>query len=207
MSLASKPNVRRKLTRRATSWVRVLAQGHGGARTRTAYRAPHAPSSKSQSQVAVAEHSADGCRTTSATDALKQLELKSCDGQVSAFKAARKVSNQPDKSAALHVRKNQVRGRIWSDRVAELSYIARIQGILGIVGSPKWTTHWYEESAQPSFESAAPAPQSRFISAPRSRPTRRAILTHRLIESNKPPSLASVRPRSSGASLRRITPA
>ena len=186
--------VREMLNRAVSSWDRASACGHSEVQIELACRAPHAPC-ESQSHFVSGELRAKTRRTISDRDALNRLQLRTSDGKNSAVEAARKVSNSPDRTASNHVQKNQVPGRMWSDRVGEVNRTARIQRMLGINESFRQSIAQYEIRAQLRFQSSANRPQCSRTRATTARPIQHTILIHRLVKPSNLPSAVTEGPR------------
>ena len=196
--------ISKMLNRAASSWDRASACGHSGARREPAYPAPHAPC-ESQSHFLFGELRVKIRRTTSDHDALKRLQLRTSDGKNSAVRAARKVSNSPDRTATEHAHKNQAPGRMWSDRVGEVDCATRIQRMLGIVECLRQVSQ-YEIPAQLRFQSSANDPLYRRTRATTSQAIQHTIVLHRLVESSILPSAAAERCRLGVTGSHEITP-
>lgn len=134
---------------------------------------------------------------------LSRLQLGAYEGKNSAVKAARKVSNSPDRTATEHAYKNQAPGRMWSDRVGEVNRTARIQRMLGLVECLRQTVSQYEIPAQLGFQPSANDPRTR---ATTSQAIQHTIVLHRLVEPSILPSAAAERPRLDATGSHEITP-
>ncbi len=197
--------VSKTLNRTVNSWERASACGHSGALRELAYRAPHAPY-ESQFHCVFGELRAKFRRTTSDRDALKRLRLRTSDGANSAVKVASRVSNRPDRTESEHVHKNQVPGRMWSDRVTEVNCAVRIRRTLGIVEYLSQTVPQYEIRAQLRFQWSANDPLRRRPRETTAQPIKNTLLIGRLVEPSNLPSAAAERPRLGATGSHEITP-
>lgn len=197
--------VREMLNRTVSSWDRASACGHSEVQRELARRAPHAPY-ESQSHFVFRELRAKVRGTTFDRDARKRLRPTTSGGKNSAVKAARKMSRRPDRPASEHAHKNQVPGRMWSDRAADVTCGAKIQRMLGIDKCLRQSVAQYDIRAQLRFQSSANDPLFRHTQVLTSQPIQHTIPLHRLVESSNLPSAAAERPRLGATGSHEITP-